>query len=49
MITLYTEYNKHETIKIANQTREKPQVLSQVHNNFAADCIVELEFCEINN
>ena len=27
---LYTDYNKHEMIKIHNQTREKSQVLSQV-------------------
>ena len=27
---LYTVYNKHEMIKIGNQTREKSQVLSQV-------------------
>ena len=27
---LYTEYNKHEMIKIGNETREKSQVLSQV-------------------
>ena len=27
---VYTIYNKHETIKIGNQTREKTQVLSQV-------------------
>ena len=27
---LYTVYNKHEMIKIDNQTREKSQVLSQV-------------------
>ena len=26
----YTVYNKHENIKIGNQTREKLQVLSQV-------------------
>ena len=28
---LYTVYNKHEMIKIDNQTREKSQVLSQMH------------------
>ena len=28
---LYTVYNKNEMIKIDNQTREKSQVLSQVH------------------
>ena len=28
---LYTVYNKHEMIKIVKQTREKSQVLSQVH------------------
>ena len=27
---LYTDYNKHEIIKIGNQIREKSQVLSQV-------------------
>ena len=27
---LYTVYNKHEMIKIGNQTAEKSQVLSQV-------------------
>ena len=27
---LYTVYNKHEMIKIDNQTKEKSQVLSQV-------------------
>ena len=31
---LYTVYNKHEMIKIGNQTREKYQIL----NNFVADC-----------
>ena len=30
IIRLYTVYNKHETIKIYNQTREKSQELSQV-------------------
>ena len=27
---LYTAYNKHEMMKIGNETREKSQVLSQV-------------------
>ena len=35
---LYTVYNKHEMIKIANQTRDKLQVLSQMLETFAADC-----------
>ena len=30
IITFYTVHNKHEMIKIANQTREKSQVLLQV-------------------
>ena len=30
IITLYTVYNKHEMMKINNQTIEKSQVLSQV-------------------
>ena len=30
IFSLYTVYNKHETIKIGNQTTEKSQVLSQV-------------------
>ena len=35
---LYTVYNKHDMIKISNQTREKSQVLSQCSNRFAACC-----------
>ena len=31
---LYTVYNKHEMVKIGNQTREKSQVLSQVLEYF---------------
>ena len=31
---LYTANNKHESIKIGNQTREKSQVLSQVLEQF---------------
>ena len=31
---LYAVYNKHETLKIGNQTREKYQVLSQVLEYF---------------
>ena len=31
---LYTVYNKHEVIKIGNQTSEKSKVLSQVHEYF---------------
>ena len=30
----YTVYDKHELIKIGNQTREKSQVQSQVSKNF---------------
>ena len=30
MFKLYVIYNKHEMIKIGNQTKEKSQVLSQV-------------------
>ena len=39
ILRLYTAYNKQEMIKISNQTREKSQVLSQVLENFATDCI----------
>ena len=30
ILSLYTVYNKHEMIKIGNETREKLQILSQV-------------------
>ena len=34
IFTLYTVYNKHDVIKIGNQTGEKSQVLSQVLEKF---------------
>ena len=34
----YVVFNRHQLIKIGNQTREKSQELSQCSNNFAADC-----------
>ena len=35
----YAVYNKHEMIKISNQTTEKSEVLIiNCSNNFAADC-----------
>ena len=35
-------YNKHEMVKIGNQTREKSHILSQVLEKFAVDCICEV-------
>ena len=35
---LYTVYNKHEMLKIENQTREKHKYYRKCSNNFAADC-----------
>ena len=39
---LYTVNNKHEMIKIGNQIREKSQVVSQMLENFSADCTVNI-------
>ena len=35
---LHIAYNKHKMIKIGNQIGEKPQVLSQMLEYFAANC-----------
>ena len=35
---LYTVYNKHDMIKIDNETRKKAQVYRKCSNKFAADC-----------
>ena len=40
---IYTVCNKHEMIKIGNQTGEKSQILSQVLKNFAVDCTMSFE------
>ena len=44
---LHAVYDKHELMKLGNQSKEKLQYYHKCSNNFAADCTIHDQSCNL--